>query len=84
LSLGLGSSSSMGMESVSSGSQAGLLDLKEFPGSSPLAGLAQSWSSTASVMKGPSVKDSLQKDAKSRQVGVTPTGANPALFQDLL
>lgn len=81
LSLGLGSSSSMGTESVSSGSQGGLMDLNEFPGSSPLA---QSRSSTASVMKGPSVKDSLQKDVKSRQVGVTPTGANPALFQDLL
>jgi AP-4 complex subunit epsilon-1 len=33
--------------------------------------------------KGPSLQDSLQKDATTRQVGVTPPGTNPALFQDL-
>ncbi len=35
------------------------------------------------LKKGPSCQDSLQKDAASRQIGVTPTGTNPALFQDL-
>ncbi|KAI5077093.1 hypothetical protein GOP47_0006917 [Adiantum capillus-veneris] len=33
--------------------------------------------------KGPSLKTSLQKHARSRQVGVTPTGPNPDLFKDL-
>jgi len=36
------------------------------------------------VKKGESSQDSLQKDAVSRQVGVTPTGKNPNLFKDLL
>ncbi|KAG4938523.1 hypothetical protein AAZX31_16G071000 [Glycine max] len=35
-------------------------------------------------VKGPNVKDSLQKDAKVRQMGVTPSGQNPNLFSDLL
>lgn len=34
--------------------------------------------------KGPSSEDSIQRDAISRQVGVTPTGPNPDLFKDLL
>ncbi|MCO5598506.1 hypothetical protein L7F22_052603 [Adiantum nelumboides] len=34
--------------------------------------------------KGPSLETSLQKHARSRQVGVTPTGPNPDLFKDLL
>lgn len=34
--------------------------------------------------KGHSLQDALQKDATSRQVGVTPTGNNPNLFKDLL
>lgn len=34
--------------------------------------------------KGPSVETSLQKHARSRQVGVTPTGPHPDLFKDLL
>ncbi|KAG4380105.1 hypothetical protein GLYMA_16G109200v4 [Glycine max] len=35
-------------------------------------------------VKGPNVKDSLQKDAKVRKMGVTPSGQNPNLFSDLL
>ncbi|OIV93683.1 hypothetical protein TanjilG_16534 [Lupinus angustifolius] len=35
-------------------------------------------------VKGPNTKDSLEKDAKVRQMGVTPTGQNPNLFKDLL
>lgn len=84
MSLGLPSSS--GLESVNARPQAGLLDLNEFPASSPLSGLEQSSSFPAPVLsdrKGPSVQESLQKDATTRQVGVTPTGTNPALFQDL-
>eukprot|EP00250_Pteridium_aquilinum_P009548 c18743_g1_i1 orf=243-3203(+) len=34
--------------------------------------------------KGPSLETTLQKHARSRQVGVTPTGPNPDLFKDLL
>lgn len=34
--------------------------------------------------KGPNLKDALEKDAKVRQVGVTPTTQNPNLFKDLL
>eukprot|EP00249_Psilotum_nudum_P022263 c28444_g1_i1 orf=707-3676(+) len=34
--------------------------------------------------KGPSPEGALQRDAISRQVGVTPTGPNPDLFHDLL
>lgn len=87
--LSLGLTSSSGMEAVN-GPQAGagLLDLNEFPATGPLAGLAglAQQSSSATVLpdrKGPSLQDSLQKDATTRQVGVTPTGTNPALFQDL-
>ncbi|KAK1282590.1 AP-4 complex subunit epsilon [Acorus calamus] len=36
------------------------------------------------VKKGPNPQDSLEKDALSRQVGVTPSGRNPNLFRDLL
>lgn len=39
---------------------------------------------TTSTKKGPNIRDSLQKDAVARQVGVTPTGQNPNLFSDLL
>ncbi|XP_061363244.1 AP-4 complex subunit epsilon [Gastrolobium bilobum] len=35
-------------------------------------------------VKGPSAKDSLEKDAKVRQMGVTPSSQNPNLFKDLL
>ncbi|KAL2333997.1 hypothetical protein Fmac_015210 [Flemingia macrophylla] len=35
-------------------------------------------------VKGPNAKDSLQRDAKVRQMGVTPTSQNPNLFSDLL
>lgn len=38
----------------------------------------------AAARKGPSLETSLQKHARSRQVGVTPTGPNPDLFKDLL
>lgn len=34
--------------------------------------------------KGPNAKDSLEKDALVRQVGVTPSSQNPNLFRDLL
>lgn len=37
-----------------------------------------------SLSKGPSLKDSLEKDALVRQMGVTPTSQNPNLFKDLL
>ncbi|KAJ3678305.1 hypothetical protein LUZ60_002108 [Juncus effusus] len=40
--------------------------------------------STKGVKKGPNLQDALQKDATTRQVGVTPTGNNPNLFKDLL
>ncbi|KAG0630461.1 hypothetical protein M758_1G179700 [Ceratodon purpureus] len=86
--LSLGLTSSSGIEPMNR-PEAGLLDLNEFPANSPLAGLAglgQSSSSSSTSLperKGPSLQDSLQKDATTRQVGVTPTGANPALFQDL-
>jgi len=82
----LGLTSSSGTEAVNNRPQAGLLDLNEFPATSPQAGLVQSSSTPATVLpdrKGPSLQDSLQKDATTRQVGVTPTGTNPALFQDL-
>lgn len=36
------------------------------------------------LKKGPSLETSLQKHARSRQVGVTPTGPHPDLFKDLL
>lgn len=36
------------------------------------------------VSKGPNTKDSLEKDALVRQMGVTPTSQNPNLFKDLL
>lgn len=86
--LSLGHTSSSGMEALN-GPQAGLVDLNELPVTSPLgelAGLVQPNSSSSTGLqekKGPSLQNSLQKDAASRQVGVTPTGANPALFQDL-
>ncbi|XP_027345534.1 AP-4 complex subunit epsilon-like isoform X1 [Abrus precatorius] len=35
-------------------------------------------------VKGPNAKDSLEKDAKVRQMGVTPSSQNPNLFSDLL
>ncbi|XP_045786118.1 AP-4 complex subunit epsilon [Trifolium pratense] len=35
-------------------------------------------------VKGANAKDSLEKDAKVRQMGVTPTSQNPNLFRDLL
>ncbi|GAB4834043.1 hypothetical protein Ancab_032296 [Ancistrocladus abbreviatus] len=36
------------------------------------------------ISKGPNPKDSLQKDALVRQMGVTPSSQNPNLFKDLL
>ncbi|XP_024390606.1 AP-4 complex subunit epsilon [Physcomitrium patens] len=73
------------------GVEGGLIDLNILPSLSPLAGLGELAQSSSSLSpstgvsdkKGPSRQHSLQKDAASRQVGVTPTGANPALFQDL-
>jgi AP-4 complex subunit epsilon-1 len=66
-----------------------------FPGLMDLVGLSpsslvgpplvqgQADKPVSQLKKGPSCQDSLQKDAASWQVGVTPTGTNPALFQDL-
>lgn len=39
---------------------------------------------TQQLIKGPNAKESLEKDALVRQLGVTPTGQNPNLFRDLL
>lgn len=39
---------------------------------------------TQQLSKGVSTKDSLERDALVRQLGVTPTGQNPNLFKDLL
>ncbi|XP_027084502.1 AP-4 complex subunit epsilon [Coffea arabica] len=39
---------------------------------------------TQQLNKGPNAKESLEKDALVRQLGVTPTGQNPNLFRDLL
>ncbi|CAH1453328.1 unnamed protein product [Lactuca virosa] len=39
---------------------------------------------TATLTKGPSLKDALDKDALVRQMGVNPTSQNPNLFSDLL
>ncbi|XP_077212297.1 AP-4 complex subunit epsilon-like [Tasmannia lanceolata] len=39
---------------------------------------------TAPEKKGPNPRDSLEKDAVARQMGVTPSGKNPNLFRDLL
>jgi len=78
--LSLSHTSSSGMMDLN-GPQAGLLDLNELP---VMGGLVQQPSASSSTeKKGPSLQNSLQKDAASRQVGVTPTGANPALFQDI-
>ncbi|MBA0853990.1 hypothetical protein Goshw_024680, partial [Gossypium schwendimanii] len=38
----------------------------------------------AQSSKGPNLKDSLEKDALVRQMGVTPSSQNPNLFKDLL
>lgn len=87
--LSLSHTSSSGMDALE-GLQAGPMDLNELPAINPLGGLAglvQPTSSSSTGLqerKGPSLQNSLQKDAASRHVGVTPTGANPALFQDLL
>lgn len=71
---------SLGHNSGRMDPQAGLMDLNELP---VVGGLVQPIASSSTEKKGPSLQNSLQKDAASRQVGVTPTGANPALFQDL-
>ncbi|CAB4268621.1 unnamed protein product [Prunus armeniaca] len=41
-------------------------------------------SGVTQLNKGPNPKDSLEKDARVRQMGVTPTSQNPNLFKDLL
>lgn len=41
-------------------------------------------SGVTQLNKGPNPKDSLEKDALVRQMGVTPTSQNPNLFKDLL
>ncbi|KAB2017752.1 hypothetical protein ES319_D08G184300v1 [Gossypium barbadense] len=38
----------------------------------------------AQSSKGPNLKDSLEKDALVRQIGVTPSSQNPNLFKDIL
>ncbi|KDP28329.1 hypothetical protein JCGZ_14100 [Jatropha curcas] len=55
---------------------------------SGLGNAAQSSTATATnptqFGKGPNLKDSLEKDALVRQLGVTPSSQNPNLFKDLL
>ena len=47
-------------------------------------GSANGNNKTATLTKGPSLKDALNKDALVRQMGVNPTSQNPNLFSDLL
>lgn len=47
-------------------------------------GSASASKKPASLTKGPSLKDALDKDALVRQMGVNPTSQNPNLFSDLL
>jgi AP-4 complex subunit epsilon-1 len=84
--MSLGQANSSSSEAVN-GFQMGLMDAGEVPGENPLLGIAghvMPGPTVSQEKKGPSRQDSLLKDAATRQVGVTPTGANPALFQDLL
>lgn len=50
----------------------------------PANGSPNSGNKMASLTKGPSLKDALDKDALVRQMGVNPTSQNPNLFSDLL
>ncbi|KAK9077851.1 hypothetical protein SSX86_006189 [Deinandra increscens subsp. villosa] len=50
----------------------------------PMNGSVNPSKKTASLTKGPSLKDALDKDALVRQMGVNPTSQNPNLFSDLL
>lgn len=53
------------------------LTIRNADGDTPITQLTQ-------LSKGPNAKDSLEKDALVRQMGVTPTSQNPILFKDLL
>jgi AP-4 complex subunit epsilon-1 len=81
-------SSSSGASQSSTNGFPSLMDLGDLSASPfvELTGSVQGQASSkpmSQLKKGPSRQDSLQKDAASRHVGVTPTGTNPALFQDL-
>ncbi|KAL7159671.1 hypothetical protein ABFS83_01G043600 [Erythranthe nasuta] len=49
-----------------------------------LEGIIRVEDSTPQLQKGPNLKEALGKDARVRQMGVTPSGQNPNLFKDLL
>ncbi|KAK8614320.1 hypothetical protein V6N13_122681 [Hibiscus sabdariffa] len=59
-----------------------LSGLSNPPGTHMLGGTTRT--QVAQSSKGPNLKDSLQKDALVRQMGVTPSSPNPILFKDLL
>lgn len=54
------------------------------PGESNGHGANTGAQTTQQLSKGPNRKESLERDALVRQLGVTPTGQNPNLFRDLL
>lgn len=54
------------------------------PGESNGHGANTGAQTTQQLSKGPNHKESLERDALVRQLGVTPTGQNPNLFRDLL
>ncbi|KAK4435595.1 AP-4 complex subunit epsilon [Sesamum alatum] len=49
-----------------------------------LGGITAADHSVQQLNKGPNLKQALEKDARVRQMGVTPSGQNPSLFKDLL
>ncbi|KAM7276656.1 hypothetical protein ACFE04_018522 [Oxalis oulophora] len=51
---------------------------------SGFSNLTSSGTDSAQFRKGPNLKESLEKDALVRQMGVTPLSQNPNLFKDLL
>ncbi|KAL4565180.1 hypothetical protein LXL04_029265 [Taraxacum kok-saghyz] len=60
------------------------LVLNEKDGFNPANGSPNPGTKTATLTKGPSLKDALDKDALVRQMGVNPTSQNPNLFSDLM
>lgn len=84
---------SLYVEIAASGQSGGVVNPIPTNGDDLLSGLSGGSIKTAapggaagspSLSKGPSLKDSLEKDALVRQMGVTPTSQNPNLFKDLL
>ncbi|WCJ29001.1 AP-4 complex subunit epsilon [Euphorbia peplus] len=95
----LGSSASLGSSNVSSsgdlmqlyadtpasGQTGGLLDSLASSSDNLLSGsIHPSMTTHPTQVKGPNRKDALEKDARVRQMGVTPLTQNPNLFKDLL